>query len=75
MSAASEGGAYGAVMVAGVGAGVWQNLTEAITILSAESETLPNKENQEKYRNAYAIYGDIYLALKAVYDRSAGFGW
>ena len=74
-SAASEGGAYGAVMVAGVGAGVWQNLTEAITILSAETETLPNKENQEKYRNAYAIYGDIYPALKAVYDRSAGFGW
>ena len=27
MSASSEGGAYGAVMVAGVGAGVWKNLT------------------------------------------------
>ena len=75
MSAASEGGAYGAVMVAGVGAGVWKNLSEAIAILSEETETLPNKENQQAYRNAYALYGDIYPALKAVYDRSAGFGW
>jgi len=75
MSAASEGGAYGAVMVAGVGAGIFKNLREAITMLSAETETLPDKANVEAYKKAYALYGEIYPALKAVYDKSASFGW
>lgn len=33
MSAAKEGGAYGAVLVAGVGAGIWKDLKEAIGVL------------------------------------------
>lgn len=75
MSAASEGGAYGAVMVAGVGAGVWKNLSEAISILKPETETLPNRDNKEAYDKAYSVYSDIYPALKSVYDKSASFGW
>ena len=75
MSAASEGGAYGAVMVAGVGAGVWKNLSEAISILKPETETLPDEANKEAYAKAYSVYSDIYPALKSVYDKSASFGW
>ncbi|MGI6239599.1 MAG: xylulokinase [Christensenellales bacterium] len=75
MSAASEGGAYGAVMVAGVGAGLWKNLAEAIQILSVETEAMPDAANRAAYRNAYAVYGDLYPALKPVFDKSAGFGW
>lgn len=75
MSAASEGGAYGAVMVAGVGAGLWKNLGEAITILKTETETNPDKANQEAYAKAYSVYGDIYPAMKPTFDKSAGFGW
>ena len=69
MSAASEGGAYGAVMVAGVGAGVWKNLAEATGILRVETETLPNPANQAAYKEAFARYSALYPALKPVFDR------
>lgn len=68
MSAASEGGAYGAVMVAGVGAGVWKNLGEAVSIIKPETKTLPNPENQPAYNKAFAVYSKLYHALKPVYD-------
>ncbi len=67
MSAASEGGAYGAVMVAGVGAGVWKNLTEAASILRVETETLPNRANQAAYEEAFARYSAYYPALKPTF--------
>ena len=71
MSAASEGGAYGAVMVAGVGAGVWKNLTEATGIVRVETETLPNPANFSAYEDAYAVYSELYPHLKPVYDKAA----
>ena len=75
MSAASEGGAYGAVLVAGVGAGIWKNLAEAASVIHAETETQPIAENQPAYNNAYSIYSRIYHALKPVYDHSASLGY
>ena len=75
MSAASEGGAYGAIMVAGVGAGVWKNLEEAASIVKMETETLPNRENQKLYQDSFEIYSKIYPALKSVYDLSASKGY
>ena len=75
MSAASEGGAYGAIMVAGVGAGIWQDLKEAASIIKAETETLPNPENQPAYNDTYEIYCKLYHALKPVYDLSAAKGY
>ena len=75
MSAASEGGAYGAIMVAGVGAGVWKNLQEACNIVKVETETLPIKANQAAYMDSFEIYSKIYPALKQVYDLSASKGF
>ena len=75
MSAANEGGAYGAVMVAGVGAGVWENLGEAVKVIKAETETLPNPENQPAYEKTFQIYQMLYHALKPVYDKSAELGY
>ncbi len=72
MSAASEGGAYGAVLVAGVGAGVWKNLDEAIGVIRVETETLPNPANFAAYEDAYSVYSELYPALKPVFDRAAG---
>ncbi len=69
MSHASEGGAYGAIMVAGVGAGVWTNLEEAASIVQAETETLPNRENQKAYQDAFECYAQLYPALKPVFNR------
>ena len=69
MSAAKEGGAYGAVLVAGVGAGIWKNLSEAIKVLKEDEKCyMPNPETQEAYRKAYEQYKMIYPANKAVFD-------
>ena len=75
MSAASEGGAYGAVMVAGVGAGVWKDLNEAASVLRVETETLPIKANQKGYAEAFEVYSMLYPQLKPVYDKGASFGF
>ena len=75
MSAASEGGAYGAVMVAGVGAGVWANLGEAVKVIKAETETHPDPANQPAYNKTYQVYDMLYHALKPVYDKSAELGY
>ncbi|MBQ6373889.1 MAG: xylulokinase [Clostridia bacterium] len=75
MSAASEGGAYGAIMVAGVGAGIWKDLKDAASIIKAETETLPDPANQSAYNDTYEIYCRLYHALKPVYDLSASKGY
>ena len=75
MSAASEGGAYGAIMVAGVGAGVWKNLAEATSIIRPETETTPIPENLPAYNKTYQVYDMLYHALKPVYDKSAELGY
>lgn len=72
MSAAKEGGAYGAVLVAGVGAGVWKNLEEAIQVLREDEKCyLPSEETQGAYRKAYELYKMIYHANKPVFDAGA----
>lgn len=68
MSAADVGGAYGAVMVAGVGCGVWGNLSEASSILKRESETLPDVRNSQAYADAYAIYRQLYGAMQPIWS-------
>ena len=75
MSGASEGGAFGACMVAGVGAGIWKDLEEACRLVKVETETWPVKENQAAYKDAFEIYAKIYPALKPVYDLSASKGY
>ena len=67
MSAAGEGGAYGAVMVAGVGAGVWKDLFEAVSIVKVETETLPNPETQSAYADAFELYAQLYPTLSPLF--------
>lgn len=69
MSASGEGGAYGAIMVAGVGAGVWKNLLEATSILKVETETLPNPQTKSAYQDAFETYAQLYPLLKPLYHR------
>ena len=74
-SCSEAGGAYGAMMVAGVGAGVWKDLAEAAGIVRIETETLPIAANQPGYRESFEIYREIYPSLKKVYDLSAAKGF
>ena len=69
MSAAKEGGAYGAVLVAGVGAGIWKNLNEAIRVLKEDEKFYtPNPKTIPAYRKAYEKYKLLYTANKQIFD-------
>ena len=74
MSAADVGGAYGAMMAAGVGAGVWKNLGEAAGVLRRESETTPIAANRAAYEDAFQMYSRLYGALKETFDAGAKMG-
>jgi len=74
LSASGEGGAFGAAMVAGVGAGIFRDLYEAVSILKVETETLPNSQNQAAYRDGFSMYGEMYHAMKHVFDKGAALG-
>ena len=44
---------------------------EAASIIQVETETLPIRENQKAYQDAYSLYCELYGALKPVYDKGA----
>ena len=60
-----EGPAYGAAILAGVGAGLFPSVQEACEKLIAEKETIPyQREMAEHYRRYHRIYDRIYESLK-----------
>ena len=66
--AASEGAAYGAALLAGVGAGVWPDVAAACTATIQSGEmTTPNGDWQAEYERLYPIYQSLYLALKPAF--------
>ncbi len=68
---ASEGGAYGACMVAGIGAGVWKNLGEICGKLAIKTENLPDQANRAAYDDLYGIYVDAAPMMKNLFYRLA----
>ena len=68
VSGSKEGGAYGAVMIAGTGYGVWPSLEEASNVLKIETENQPNSLNKTIYDNLFGAYKALYPALKGTFD-------
>jgi xylulokinase len=60
----AEGGAFGAALVAGAGAGLWASMDEAMSMAKPESETQPNPANAAVYKAQYDKYVKMYDALK-----------
>lgn len=64
-----EGPALGAAILAGVGAGVYDNAAEAAdSIIRVESSVEPNPAWQQAYDEMYQIYRGLYPALKPSFD-------
>ena len=63
----TEGGAYGAALIAGLGLKWFQTPSDAISVLKTEKEILPSSEDAALYRKSYALYRMIYPSLKDVY--------
>jgi xylulokinase len=61
----TEGAAFGAALLAGVGAGVWSNVDDACaqTVFVSES-IVPNPQAVETYRAMYRQYENLYPILK-----------
>jgi xylulokinase len=59
-----EGGAFGAALLAGVGAGHWPSVAVACkTAVVLTGKTTPDEGQMKVYRKAYAIYRELYPAL------------
>jgi len=66
----TEGAAYGAALLAGVGAGVWADVRSACTAcVKITGSTLPDSSQAEVYRKSYSIYQELYPALKSSFGR------
>ena len=75
VSAASEGGAYGAALVGAVGTGIYKDLKEAIKVIQTQTVNHPFADNQTKYQRNYELYRKIYPSLKELYNIGATYGY
>ncbi|MCF2142239.1 MAG: xylulokinase [Candidatus Heimdallarchaeota archaeon] len=69
-----EATALGAAILAGVGAGVFKDIPEAIEhMVQIADKRLPVKENNEQYEKYFTVYKELYQALysKQLYDKLA----
>jgi xylulokinase len=62
----AEGAAYGAALLAGVGAGAWTDVLSACNAsVKITGSTLPVSSQVNAYRKSYALYQELYPALKS----------
>ncbi len=60
-----EGPAYGAAILATIGAGMFGSVQEAVEeLVKVREVVIPNRENTERYRDFYNLYIELYPALK-----------
>ena len=64
LTGASEGGAYGAAIVAGVGKGIWKDIVSASQTLKQETLTNPIPENVEIYSRIFKTYQGLYSDIQ-----------
>ncbi len=64
---AEEGAAYGAAILAGVGAKTWSSVDEACqSVVRVVEKITPDPEDSLALERAYAIYRRIYPAMKSI---------
>lgn len=69
----TEGAAYGAAILAGVGAALWPDVDTACTqLIRITGSTAPNRDTVAAYAPAYAAYRELYPALRPSFQRLAG---
>ena len=69
----TEGPALGVAILAGVGAGVYENVPAACReILKFNKAQLPHSEDKNAYTSYYELYKEVYRSLKVHYKSLAG---
>jgi xylulokinase len=70
----TEGAAYGAALLAGVGAGVWSDVDAACAqTISTRDRVTPNKETSVIYESLYDQYTRLYPTLKPTFHALSSF--
>ncbi len=65
----TEGAAYGAALLAGVGAGVWPDVETACNAaIRVVERTSPQPEQVARYQAFYQVYHSLYGKLKSTFD-------
>jgi len=71
----TEGAAYGAALLAGVGAGAWVDVPSASReCIKITGRFQPVPSEMDTYRLAYPLYQTLYPALRSSFDRMGGIG-
>lgn len=66
----TEGAAFGAALLAGVGAGAWSDVVSACrSTIQITGQTNPLPEQVEVYRRSYELFRDLYPALKTSFSK------
>jgi xylulokinase len=70
--ATTEGAAYGAALLAGVGVGAWPDVASACgAAVQPGTYTTPDQRTSAVYEELYATYRELYPALKGTNDALA----
>jgi xylulokinase len=65
--------AFGAALLAGVGAGVWDSVAKACTeTIHVKERVSPQKRSMDFYRQRHAIFQSLYAALKSSFPLVTG---
>ena len=60
-----EGAPYGALLLAGIGVGMYEDVEEASKVIELGAVQEPNKKNTAVYRDFYLLYRNLYTNLKS----------
>lgn len=71
VSAAEDGGAYGAALIAGLGLGLYKSPEDALKSLKQEKECLPVASHLPGCRASFRLYRELYPSLRHVYRMGA----
>lgn len=68
----TEGAAYGAALLAGVGVGAWDDVPSACTATIKITDSVqPDPSQIDAYRKSYPIYTELYPLLKSTFSKMA----
>ena len=74
VTGASEGGAYGAALTAGVGAGVWPDLSAALQQIEVEDTYSADSEASKRYDVVFEAHRALFDAQQRVYQLVGSLG-
>ncbi len=66
----NEGPAFGAALIAGVGCGLYKNISDAVKIAVKTSKSIFPTENAQKYDQTYRLYKEFYESTHVLMEKS-----